>query len=94
MRKAAQVTPPPSPKNGEEIKTQATEWSSRLRNHIKACETKRSPDSCSRRVQIKKENPGLIQEESSESRNCGVSAFLLSSLTCTIKFCFTLNRIQ
>ena len=92
MRKAAQVTPPPSPKNGEEIKTQATEWSSRLRNHIKACETKRSPDSCSRRVQIKKENPGLIQEESSESRNCGVSAFLLSSLTCTITILFYIEQ--
>jgi len=56
LRKAARVTPPPSPKNGGECIKGSSEWSSRLRNHSKGCEVKKSSEKSDHNRRIKKES--------------------------------------
>lgn len=56
LRKVAQVTPPPSPKNGEDVKGHS-EWSTRLRNHSIPTVVKVPNGRRAKIVRIKKESP-------------------------------------
>jgi hypothetical protein len=74
LRKVAQVTPPPSPKNGEDVKGHS-EWSTRLRNHSVPAGAKVANGRRSKIVRIKKESPVFHHNEDSNCSRTSVISF-------------------
>jgi hypothetical protein len=72
LRKVAQVTPPPSPKNGEDVKGNS-EWSTRLRNHSVAAKVPNGRRA--KIVRIKKESPVFHHNEDSNCSRTSVISF-------------------